>query len=218
MGVVYEARDERLGRPVALKMMLPASADPSARERLRREARTAAAVAHPNVCQVYEVGEDQGEIYVAMELLDGEPLAARVARGPMPPAEALRVAEEILAALEALHARGILHRDLKPTNVFLTSRGTKLLDFGLALPTAAEATPDSVAQRLTMTGTVVGTPQYMAPERWTHGSDVGPEADLFAVGALLFEMIAGRPAFDRPSVMEIAHAVMFEPPPTLSGG
>src|SRR5262245_41025193 len=214
MGIVYEARDERLGRPVALKMILPAAADPSARERLRREARTAALIGHPHVCQVFEVGEDAGDLYVAMELLEGEPLSTRLAKGPLPVGDAVRTALEVLSALEALHARGILHRDLKPSNVFLTPHGAKLLDFGLALPLAGGGTTDD---RLTMTGTLVGTPQYMAPERWTNEGEVGPEADLFAVGAILFEMVTGRPAFGGRSPIDVAHAVLHEPAPALTG-
>src|SRR5262245_51820038 len=166
MGVVYEAVDDRLGRRVALKTILAASEDPRARDRLRREARVAASVNHPNVCQVYEVGEDSGELYVAMELLEGEPLSSRIARGPMPASEALRTALGVLAALEAIHARGLVHRDLKPSNVFLTPHGVKLLDFGLALG-VEEASAKPTQERLTLTGMVVGTPQYMAPEQWT---------------------------------------------------
>ena len=211
MGVVYEARDERLDRPVAIKRMR--FQEPAFRERLLREARTAAAITHPNVCQVYELGEENGELYIVMELLAGETLAARIVREPLPLGEALHTTLGILAALEALHSRGIIHRDLKPSNVFLTQHGVKLLDFGLARPHAA-ATPDP---GLTIPGMILGTPSYMAPET-IDNEPVGPLADLFAVGAILFEMLTGKRAFDGSSVLEIYEAVAREQPPALVGG
>ena len=218
MGVVYEARDERLERGVALKVLKAAASDDTSRERLRREARAGASVSHPNVCQVYDVGEVDGEVYVAMELLEGESLAARVARGPVPPTEALGLTLGMLGALEALHRKGIVHRDLKPSNVFLTPHGVKLLDFGLALPLRDGAGADAADERrLTVEGTILGTPAYMAPERWT-GEPIDPRSDLFALGALLFEMLTGRPAFSGRSPMEVFHAVAYEQPPALAGG
>jgi predicted Ser/Thr protein kinase len=132
MGVVYAAHDEELGRDLAVKVLREIGLDPGARERFRREARAAAAVSHPNICHIYDVGEDAETFYIAMERLEGEPLSARLARGPMTVQEAIPVALGVLSALEALHARGIVHRDLKPANVFLTPHGVKLLDFGLA--------------------------------------------------------------------------------------
>jgi len=137
MGVVYAAHDQRLDRPVALKMLRAAPDDAQARERLRREARAAASVNHPNVCQIYDIGEDGGEMFLAMELLDGEPLSARLARGAVPLDEAVGVAYAMLLALDALHQRGVVHRDLKPSNIFLTTHALKLLDFGLARPMPA---------------------------------------------------------------------------------
>src|SRR5262249_2497643 len=134
MGVVYAARDERLERTVALKTMSSLANDETARKRFWREARSAASVNHPNVCQIYEIGEDAGELFIAMELLEGEVLAERLRRGPLSASETLPIALDMLAALSALHSRGIVHRDLKPSNVFLTSHGVKLLDFGLARP------------------------------------------------------------------------------------
>ena len=213
MGVVYAARDEGLGRRVAVKTVKAAVADETARERLLREARVAAGVNHPNVCQVYEVGEHDGALFVAMELLEGESLSARLARGPLPLPEAGAVALGCLAGLEALHREGIVHRDLKPSNVFLTPHGPKILDLGLALP-LSEVTKGDV--RLTKSGVMVGTPGFMPPEQW--GSDeVRPTADLFAMGALLFEMVAGRPAYPGDNVLEVYHAIVHEPPPTLEG-
>ena len=134
MGVVYAAHDERLDRPVALKMLRATPDDAHARERVRREARAAASVNHPHVCQVYDIGEDGGELFVAMELLECEPLSARLARGPLAIDETLATAYAVLLALDALHQRGVVHRDLKPSNIFLTPHGLKLLDFGLARP------------------------------------------------------------------------------------
>ncbi len=214
MGVVFAARDERLDRSVAIKMIHETSEE-RARERLWREARAAASVNHPNVCQIYEVGEEDGELYLAMELLEGEPLAARVARGPLPLAEATQIALGVLAALEALHRRGIIHRDLKPSNVFLTPHGVKILDFGLARP--FQKGDDSMTElRLTTPGTVVGTPRYMAPEQWA-GQSGGPTCDLFALGALLFEMLTGKPAFGGGTIIEVCRAIAHEQPPALTG-
>ena len=165
MGVVYAAADERLHRQVAIKMLRGAGRDLRSRERLWREARAAASVSHPNVCQLYEVGEADGELFIAMELLDGESLAARLARGPVPLAGSADITLAILSALSAIHARGIVHRDLKPSNIFLTPHGVKLLDFGLAR--AAEDANDQTHAGITMAGTVVGTPHYMSPEQLT---------------------------------------------------
>src|SRR2546425_6510915 len=134
MGVVYAARDERLERAVAVKTMSSLASDETARKRFWREARAAASVNHPNVCQIYEIGEEGGELFIAMELLEGESLAERLRRGALGGADAVPIGLGVLAALSALHAQGIVHRDLKPSNVFLTPHGVKLLDFGLARP------------------------------------------------------------------------------------
>jgi serine/threonine protein kinase len=132
MGVVYSARDERLGRTVALKMIKATASDPAARDRLSREARSAASINHPAICQLYEIGEHEGELFLAMELLQGESLAVRLARGPMPLTDAVTTTLGILNGIEALQRQGLVHRDLKPSNIFLTPHGVKLLDFGLA--------------------------------------------------------------------------------------
>jgi eukaryotic-like serine/threonine-protein kinase len=214
MGVVYAARDERLGRTVALKTMASVASDETARKRFWREARAAASVNHPHVCQIYEIGEDHGELFIAMELLEGEPLSDRLKQGAMTVSNVMPIALEILAALSALHARGIVHRDLKPSNVFLTPHGVKLLDFGLARPEPEETlSPDS---DLTRPGFVMGTPRYMAPEQ-IMGEPVDARGDLFATGSILFEMLAGRPAFTGKTVGEVLHATMSEQPPALSG-
>src|SRR5919108_752230 len=195
MGVVYAARDERLERSVAVKMMSSLGQDETARKRFWREARAAASVNHPNICQLYEIGEDGGELFIAMELLEGEPLSERLQRGPLTVSEMVPIGLAILAALSPLQARGIVHRDLKPSNVFLTPHGVKLLDFGLARPSdPAMARSLSSAVNLTQKGMMVGTPRYMAPEQVT-GEPLDARTDLFAAGAILFEMLAGRPAF-----------------------
>ena len=214
MGVVYAARDERLERTVALKTMSSLANDETARKRFWREARAAASVNHPNVCQIYEIGEDGGELFIAMELLEGEALAERLRRGPLSVSETVPIGLGMLAALSALHARGIVHRDLKPSNVFLTPHGVKLLDFGLARPELERSL--SAATELTRTGIVMGTPRYMAPEQVT-GEAVDARSDLFAAGAILFEMLAGRPAFGGRTVVEILHATLHEQPPALTG-
>jgi eukaryotic-like serine/threonine-protein kinase len=217
MGIVYAARDERLERAVALKTMSSLTGDEAARKRFWREARAAASVNHPNVCQLYEIGEDRGELFIAMELLEGEALAARLRRGPLSVSEMFPIGLGILAALSALHARGIIHRDLKPSNVFLTPHGVKLLDFGLARRSDPELARSlgSVAD-LTHSGMVMGTPRYMAPEQVT-GEDIDTRTDLFAAGVIFFEMLAGRPAFGGRSPVEIMHATLHEQPPALTG-
>jgi TolB-like protein len=216
MGIVYLAHDERLGRAVAVKTMA-LSGDESARKRFWREARAAAAINHPNVCQLYEVGEDGGELFIAMELLEGETLADRLKRGPLSVSETLPIGLGILSALQALHARGVVHRDLKPTNVFLTAHGVKLLDFGLARTVDPELAQSLAATSdVTRTGMLVGTPRYMAPEM-VKGEELDFRSDLFAVGAILFEMLAGRPAFAGKNAVEILHATLYEQPPALTG-
>ena len=212
MGIVYEARDERLGRLVAIKRVRGLDNDASLKQRLWREARVAAGISHPNICQVYELAEEGGELFVVMELLTGETLAERIERGPLPLGEALQFTLGVLGALEAMHSQGIIHRDLKPSNIFLTPHGVKLLDFGLART-------DTADQHLTLTrpGAMVGTPRYMAPEMFSD-APVTPATDLFAVGAILFEMLTGKPAFGGRTVFEVYAAITREQPPPLVGG
>jgi TolB-like protein/predicted Ser/Thr protein kinase len=212
MGIVYAARDGRLDRTVALKMIRRALADPSAAERLRREARTAATVNHPNICQLYDIGEQDGELYIAMEYLDGEPLAARLARGPLPLAEAVAIELAVLSALQALHNSGVMHRDLKPSNIYLTTHGVKLLDFGLARTIGM----DEAETRLTMPGTLLGTPRYLAPEL-IGGLPVDARGDIFAAGAVLYEMLTGDAPFTGRSLAEVVHAIVYDQPPALGG-
>jgi eukaryotic-like serine/threonine-protein kinase len=217
MGVVYAAHDERLGRRVALKMISSVTNDETARKRFWREARAAASVNHPNICQLYEIGEDNGELFIAMELLEGEALSTRLLDGPMGVSETIPIGLAILAALSALHRRGIVHRDLKPSNVFLTPHGVKLLDFGLARPSDPAPTRSlSSSGYLTGSGMLVGTPGFVAPEQLT-GESFDARTDLFAAGAILFEMLAGRPAFDGRTVFAIFDATLHEHPPALTG-
>jgi serine/threonine protein kinase/tetratricopeptide (TPR) repeat protein len=212
MGIVYAARDERLNRSVALKMIRRDISDPGARERLRREARAAASVNHPNICQLYDIGGEEGQLYIAMELLEGESLASRLARGPVPLNDATKIALAVLAALDALHSHGLMHRDLKPSNIFLTPHGVKLLDFGLARPIESEEKDT----RLTMPGTMLGTPQYLPPEQLL-GQPVDLRADLFAAGAVLYEILTGQPPFTGNTIAELVHAIVYEQPPALGG-
>lgn len=214
MGIVYAARDERLDRTVALKT-IRGDSDETARKRLWREARAAAGISHPNICQLYEVDETDDGLVLAMELLDGEPLGARLARGPLSPTDSSSITLQALDALAALHARGLIHRDLKPSNLFLTPRGVKLLDFGLARPVSGTFGAETTL--LTEAGVIVGTPNYMAPEQ-ARGEALDARADLFSMAAMLFEMLSGRLAFGGATMIDVLHAVLHEQPPALSGG
>jgi serine/threonine protein kinase len=216
MGIVYAAEDQRLGRSVAIKVVRPEGTDPAAHKRLWREARAAAAVNHPNICQLYEIGEDDGQLFIAMELLEGESLEAKLEGGPLPPSEALPLTLTILVALETLHDHDIVHRDLKPSNVFLSSQGLKILDFGLARAIPGCDLSSLSGDTLTMPGVVAGTPAYMAPERLL-GHPFDERADLFSVSVLLFEMLAGRPPFVGSTMEEIVHAILRDRPPVLTG-
>ena len=210
MGVVYVARDARLDRDVAVKVLRPEFVATGAAA-LLAEARAAARITHPRVCQVFEVGEDGGRPFLVMELLEGEPLSTRLQRGPVPAREAVDVLAGVLDALQELHGRGIAHLDLKPSNVFLTPHGVKVLDFGLARPTAADASRTRTA------GVMAGTPRYMAPEQ-IEGGPVDARADLFAAGAMLFEMLTGEPPFKGATVFALLQAVLEARPPALRGG
>ena len=215
MGLVYEGVDDRLGRPIALKVIRRDTVGNSvARERFRREARLAASVNHPHICQIYEVGEADQQLFIAMERLDGEPLSTRLDRGAVPLADAVPIGLEVLGALDALHVRGIVHRDLKPSNIFLTRHGVKLLDFGLARPVVDEGGATNLP--LTLPGTIVGTPKYMAPEQ-IQGVPTDGRTDLFATGAILYEMLAGNAAFEASSLAAAAEMILHTDPPVLGG-
>ena len=214
MGVVYLAEDERLGRSVALKVLRDNSSDPSARLRLEREARIAAGISHPLICQVFELGEWNNQPFIAMELVDGEALSARLSGGPLPAAEALRIAVGVVDALGVLHRRGVVHRDLKPSNVFVTESGVKVLDFGLARPVTSPH--EETSGGITHSGVFLGTPRYAAPEQLL-GDEVDERADLFSAAVMLFEMLAGRPPFSGKTLAAIAQSVLHDAPPVLTG-
>ena len=215
MGVVYTAVDDRLGRAIALKVIRPDTVDNSiARERFWREARLAARMNHPSICQIYEVGEVDQQLFMAMERLEGEALSARLDRGAVPLADAVRIGLEVLGALDALHASGIVHRDLKPSNIFLTRHGVKLLDFGLARPLVDDGGETDPA--LTQPGLIVGTPKYMAPEQ-LQGSVIDARTDVFAVGAILYEMLAGYAPFDASTLAATANKILHTNPAVLGG-
>lgn len=215
MGIVYAAHDPQLGRTVAIKTLRVAAQDPVARERLTREARTAAAINHPAICQLYEIGDENGELYLAMELLQGESLGARIARGALTVSETVSVALGMLAGIDALHKHGVVHRDLKPSNVFLTPNGVKLLDFGVAAATGSDAA--STVTRLTTPGMLVGTPLYCAPEQ-VRGEDTDARTDIFAAGTIVYEMLAGQPPFHGGTAVEVFHSIVYDDPPILTGG
>ena len=213
MGEVYRAHDARLGRDVAVKVLPSAmSRDPERRERFQREARAIAALNHPHICAIHDVGEQDGMDFLVMELLDGESLAARLARGPLPYDDVVPIACAVLDTLAVVHERGIVHRDLKPANIFLTPHGVKLLDFGLAR--GAEHA-DTVSTDITREDVVLGSPRYMAPEQ-LRGGPVDQRTDLFAAAVVIYEMLAGRPPFDGRTTIELAHAIAYDAPAPLA--
>ena len=221
MGEVYKARDSRLDRHVAIKVLSPdASTDPRGRARFALEARAIARLSHPRICALHEMGHQDGVDFLVMEYLEGETLAARLRKGPMPLTQALRTAVEIAEALAVAHAQGIVHRDLKPGNVMLTAGGAKLLDFGLArlrAPTGSALSPASGAPTISQTapGLIAGTLPYMAPEQ-LEGTEVDARADIFAFGAVLYEMIAGRKAFEGTSQASVISAILSSHPPAVA--
>jgi Tol biopolymer transport system component/predicted Ser/Thr protein kinase len=223
MGEVYKARDTRLDRTVAIKVLPDhLAANPDFRQRLEREAKAVSSLSHPNVCALYDLGHDDGVDYLVMEFLEGESLAERLAKGPLPTDELLRVAIQIADALEKAHRSRIVHRDLKPGNIMLTREGAKLLDFGLAKAHASVAATEveltaspTESQPLTAAGTVLGTYQYMAPEQ-LEGKEVDARTDIFALGAVLYEMATGRRAFEGNSAASMIAEIMHEQPQPAS--
>ncbi len=215
MGEVYRARDVRLGRIVALKIIGAARGTPADMQRFELEARATSAINHPHIVALYDVGEYGGAPYLVTELLQGETLRSRLVRGPIPAAKAIEYARQIASGLAAAHDHGIVHRDLKPENVFITSEGhVKILDFGLAKVKVA-AGPDAMTEQaafgLTSAGSIVGTVSYMSPEQ-VRGGDIDHRSDMFSFGAVLYEMLTGRPAFREKSAVETMHAILNKEP------
>ena len=223
MGEVHLARDTRLDRKVAIKVLLPGRVGHGAsHERFQSEARAVSSLNHPHICTLHDVGEQDGRDYLVMELVEGDTVAHRLGRGPLPADQILRHAVEIAEALDHAHRHGIVHRDLKPANVMLTKAGAKLLDFGLAKwhATNAPGVLESLATAtrelpLTDQGHVVGTLQYMAPEQ-LEGRAVDARTDLFAFGALVHEMATGRKAFEATSQTALITAILSAEPPSIS--
>src|SRR5215469_2300299 len=237
MGEVYRARDMRLGRDVAIKV-LPQhlSSNPDLKARFEREAKAISSLNHPHICHLYDVGSQDGTDYLVMELLEGDSLDRRLEKGPLSLKQALEVGIQIAEALEKAHKQGILHRDLKPANIMLTKSGAKLLDFGLAKPAVAalgavassgsgKLTPStptmsaaalgSMAESLTQQGTIVGTYQYMAPEV-LQGHEADARSDLFSFGCVLYEMVTGRRAFTGKSQLSVLTAILEKDPEPVS--
>jgi tRNA A-37 threonylcarbamoyl transferase component Bud32/tetratricopeptide (TPR) repeat protein len=219
MGEVYRARDTRLHREVAIKVLQESVAGSRAWDRFQREARAASALSHPHICAVYDVGEVDGQPFLVMELVDGQTLSEFLSAGPLDVATAIRLGIQIVDALEAAHAKGVIHRDIKPGNIMIAgSRHVKVLDFGLAKHVNVSEVDEARAlQTLTQTGLIMGTPHYMAPEILQgHAADV--RSDLWAFGVVLYEMVSGRHPFEGTSAFEVASAIVREVAPPLTDG
>jgi eukaryotic-like serine/threonine-protein kinase len=230
MGEVYRARDSRLERTVAIKVLPSHLCDsPDLKQRFDREAKTISQLNHPNICTLYDVGHEGGTDYLVMEFLEGESLAERLKRGPLPLKELIAIGCDVADALERAHRAGIVHRDLKPGNIMLTKGGAKLLDFGLAKPAAIGASSGAAPllsatmtvaspnanSPLTRQGTLVGTVQYMSPEQ-IQGMEADARSDIFAFGAVLYEMATGKRPFDGKSQIKVASAILEDEPQPLT--
>ena len=222
MGVVYKAEDIRLGRLVALKFLPENPAvEAHALERFKREARTASALDHPNICTIYEIDEDQGRPFIAMQLLEGQTLRERIGDQPVPLGTLLDWGLQITDALQAAHAKGIMHRDIKPANIFITTRDqAKIMDFGLAKLTLPDTGSSgdvtmSMSGPLTHTGAAVGTLAYMSPEQ-ARGEPLDVRTDIFSFGVLLYEMATGKQAFTGPTWAVTVHAILGQAPLSLN--
>jgi len=231
MGEVYRAKDTRLGRDVAIKVLPPhLSASPELRERFEREARAISSLNHARICTLHDVGHQEGVDFLVMEYLEGESLAERLRKGALPPKETVKIGMEVCEALDVAHRAGIVHRDLKPGNIMLTKSGTKLMDFGLAkasvasgggsgnvplLSAAATVSGASPMSPLTTAGQVIGTIQYMSPEQ-IEGKEADARSDIFALGAVLYEMATGKRPFEGKSQISVASAILEKEPEPIS--
>src|SRR6202163_415897 len=220
MGEVYRARDSRLHREVAIKVLPQSFATEAARERFQREARAASALNHPNICAVYDVGEAAGHPFLVMELLDGKPLREHIGSKPLDISIAVALSIQVADALEAAHAKGIIHRDIKPANIFVTDRGNaKVLDFGLAKYNDKHNQPADTdaltVDMLTEPGTAMGTVAYMSPEQ-ARGQIVDARSDLWSFGVVLYEMVTGSRPFDGPTSPIIFDALLNKTPQPAS--
>jgi Tol biopolymer transport system component len=220
MGEVYRARDNRLDRIVAIKILpQQLSSDPVRRQRFEREAKIISSLNHPNICTLHDIGSQDGVEYLVMECVEGETLAARLQKGSLPLEQVLKYGEQIADGLDKAHRAGIVHRDLKPGNIMLTATGTKLLDFGLAKPAVVMSgmtvTAVVPASPVTQEGTIVGTFQYMSPEQ-VEGKEVDARSDIFALGAVLYEMWTGQRAFEGKSQLSVTSAILEEEPAPIT--
>jgi len=217
MGEVYKARDTRLDRTVAVKIL----SDQIARRedlctRFEREARAVASLHHPNICTLYDIGNQDGTAYMVMEFMEGETLAARIEQGALPLDQAIPIAVQIADALDRAHRAGVTHRDVKPQNIMLTRDGAKVLDFGLAKSSSKAGPADeTLTKGLTAEGTLLGTPQYLAPEQF-EGSEADARSDIWAFGAVLYEMVTGRKAFQGKSYASLAGAILSADPAPMT--
>ncbi len=213
MGEVYKARDTRLDRFVAVKVLPEHIAKrEDLRQRFEREARAVASLNHPHICVLHDIGNQDGTGYMVMEHLEGETLAARIARGALPFDQALQLATQIADALDRAHRAGVTHRDVKPANLMLTRDGVKVLDFGLAKSGSKPApTEQTLTAALTTEGSVLGTPQYMAPEQF-EGKEADTRSDIWAFGAVLYEMVTGEKAFQGKSYSSLVGAILSADP------
>jgi Tol biopolymer transport system component len=222
MGEVYRARDTRLERTVAIKI-LPShlSSDPVRKQRFEREAKTISSLNHPHICVLYDVGDQDGIDYLVMECVEGETLAKRLEKGPLPLEQVLKYGAQIADALDIAHRSGVVHRDMKPGNIILTPMGTKLLDFGLAKPTAQLVSGATLTTAVTQDspvteqGMIVGTFQYMSPEQ-VEGKEVDGRSDIFSLGAVLYEMVTGKKAFEGTSRLSVASAILEKEPQPIA--